>query len=278
MWGASLVVLAVGGTLWAGLLETIDDEVSSLYEKSKHAIVKVHAQREIHLGSIRSLPAQRVGTGFFIDNEGRLLTAATIVEGAQNCWIDWKGQRVPATILGRDPETNVALLKADLQTPSLPQGDSDDLQVGSMVVAIGFAYAYPSAPAVGFVNGFDVHVRSRVFVTSHIRAGCKLRRGYGGAPLLNARGEVVGMAVAADADDQCYALPINAAKKVCADFLQYGQAQHTWVGLSITERAINPDCNPAHPTEVAVQQVFSSTPAAEAGFQDQDILLRVFTN
>jgi serine protease Do len=275
---ASLVVAVAVTTVSAGLLESIDEEVCALYEKSKDSVVKVHAQRLLPFGAGRSIPAQRVGTGFFIDTEGRLMTAATVVEGANQCWIDWKGERVPARILGRDPETNVALLKVDLDTTALPQANSDELRIGAMVVAVGFPAQYSSAPSVGSVSGFDIRARSHVFVTSHIRADCKLRRGYGGGPLLNARGEVVGMAVAADADDQCYALPINAAKKVCADFLQYGQPQHTWVGLGITERPINPDCKPGHPTQVVVQQVYSNTPAARAGFRDQDVIVRIVTN
>src|SRR5437870_1463445 len=91
-------------------LETINREVVALCEKSRDAIVKVHAQRTLPFGGLPMTPSHCVGTGFFIDGEGRLLTAATVVNDATNCWIDCHGRQVPAAVLGRDPQTNVALL------------------------------------------------------------------------------------------------------------------------------------------------------------------------
>jgi serine protease Do len=270
----------------ASLLETMDSEVSSLYQESKEAIVRVHAQRAPLIPGLPFELTHRVGTGFFIDGEGLLLTAATVVEDAQSCWIDWDGQRIAARILGSDPETNLAVLQVDPekcvgaghQMPFLAVGNSEELKVGSMVVAIGFPYDRPSAPSVGFVGGFDIKCGPRQFMTSHFRAGCKLVRGEGGGPLLNTRREVVGIAVAMSGDDQCYALPINAAKKVATNILQDGGVQHGWVGLSVTERRI--PAAPFTPSQwqVLVQQVYSNTPAAEAGFRGQDILLYIDTN
>jgi len=270
----------------ASLLEAMDNEVSSLYEKSKDAIVKVHAQRLAPRPGLAFGSPHRVGTGFFIDGAGRLLTAATVVGDAENCWIDWDGQSITAAVLAVDTDTNLALLQVDPDKcvsaghsmPFLAQGNSDELKVGSMVVAIGFPYAMPSAPSVGFVSGFDINCGPRVFMTSHFRAGCRLVRGQGGGPLLNARGEVVGIAVAALGDDQCYALPINAAKKVVADVLRDGRPQHGWVGLSVKQRQIETASSAPDRCQVFVQEVYPNTPAAAAGFHKQDVLLRIQTN
>ena len=285
-----IAALAVGIGVWAApqpraesLLETMDAEVSSLYQKSRNAIVKVHAQRVAILNGLAVFAERpRIGTGFFIDGRGRLLTAATVVAGTDNCWIDWGSQRVPAKVLGVDSDINLALLQVDPakcvgpdhETPFLAQGDSDDLKVGSMVIAIGFPRDLPSTPLVGFVGGFDIKCGTHVFPTSYLRAGCKLAPGEGGGPLLNARGEAVGIAIAAHGDDQCYALPINAAKKAVADMLQGGHVQHGWVGLAVSERQILP----ADRWQVVVQQVYSNSPAAQAGFHEQDVVLRIFTN
>jgi serine protease Do len=279
---AALFFGAATAVVTAGLLETMDQEVSAIYEKSKAAVVKVHTQRLLQIGNLSLVPSHRIGTGFFIDNDGHLLTAATVVADASSCWIDWNGQKMNARILGRDPQTNVALLKIEPETnvvtPFLPQGNSDDLHVGSMVIVIGFPYDMSSAPVVGFVGGLDIQRGGSLFATSHIRAGCRLSPGQGGGPLLNTRGEVVGIAVAGHMDDQCYALPINAARKIYSDILQFGQPQRTWVGLGIAERRQNIAETGAEESRIVVQQVYSNAPAAMAGFCEGDVLVRIGTN
>src|SRR5262245_6630076 len=114
----------------------MDNEVSALYEKSKDAIVKVHAELPASFARASFGPSHRIGTGFFIDTEGRFVTAGTLVDGAETCFIDWRGHRVTAKLLGRDPITNLALLKVDVDspTPRLAFGNSDELRIGSIVV------------------------------------------------------------------------------------------------------------------------------------------------
>lgn len=271
---AIFAFLPLTGSRAASQLETMDAEVSSLYEKSKDAIVKVHAEFLPLFG-----PPPRAATGFFIDKEGRFVTSASLVEGATTCWIEWQGQRFNAKILGADPSTKLALLHVETgkPTPSVSIGNSDELRIGSMVVAIGFPYDLPSAPAVGFVTGLDIKCGSHIFPVSHIRASCKLRQGQGGGPLFNARGEAIGLVVAALADDQCYAVPMSAVRKICSDLAQQGQPQHGYVGLSVTERQFAIDATRSE-WRVFVQDVSSNSPAAAAGFQNRDVLLRICTN
>ncbi|HTS17938.1 MAG TPA: trypsin-like peptidase domain-containing protein [Verrucomicrobiae bacterium] len=260
----------------------MDHEVSSIYEKSKDAVVKIHALRQIQIGNLLLLPSYRIATGFFIDKDGHILTTATAVDDADTCWIDWRGQRVNARVLGRDPQTNLAVLKIDPEngapTPFLTQGDSDTLRVGSMVIAIAFPYDLPSAPVVGFVSDLEIQSNGHVFPTTHIRAGCRLSPGQAGGPLLNVHGEVVGIAVAEHADGQCCALPINAARKVGRDIMDFGQAQHPWVGLGVSERLLTTNAVVPGSHQVYVQQVYSNTPAAIAGFDDGDILVSITSN
>jgi S1-C subfamily serine protease len=276
-----LVAVTASTVLAESPLETVDREVRSIYETSKDAVVKVHAFREFQVGNLLLLPAYRRTTGFFIDRDGHILTTATAVDDMDTCWIDWRGHRIGARIIGRDPQTNVAMLKIDPEdgqpTPFLPQGDSDALGVGSMVIAIAFPYDLPSEPVVGFVRGMDLQSNGRVFPTTHIRADCRLRPGEGGGPLLNVHGEVVGMAVAVHADGQCCALPISAARKISQDILEFGQAEHPWVGLGVADRQLAAGSGSAE-NEVLVQQVYSNTPAAVAGFCSGDILICITSN
>ncbi len=261
----------------ASQLETMDREVSALYERSRDAIVRVHTQRQpvFPYGA-----ALRVGTGFFIDNAGHLLTSATVVESADKCWIDWRGKQIPARVIGQDPLTSLAVLEVFTgeKVPFLKLGNSDDLKTGSMLVAIGFPFDQPSAPTVGFVQGFDIKCGPRTFITSHVRANCRLQPGQGGGPVFNPRGEVVGIAVAAHLDDQCYILPANAAGKVFRDVLKHGAPQYGWVGLSVTERRLSLLDTATSQWEVFIEQVYSNTPASFAGFHEQDVLIRVETN
>jgi serine protease Do len=279
---ACFVLLPTTGPHAGSLLETMDAEVSAIYEKSKDAIFKVHAECLPFFSPVARGLTHRVGTGFFIDGEGRFVTAGTLVENATGCWIDWRGQRVNARLVGIDPNTNLALLQVDpakcmtagTPTPCLNFGNSEAVRVGSMVVTIGFPYDLPSAPAVGVVTALDIKCGSRVFPVSYVRASCALRPGQGGGPMFNARGEVVGIIVAVPSDDQCFALPIGAVQKVCADLEQYGQPQAGYVGLSVTERQSGNDAE----WRVIVQDVASNSPAALAGFREADVLLRICTN
>jgi serine protease Do len=277
-----LLVAATTRILSAGLLETIDQEVSSIYEKSRDSVVKIHAQRQLQIGSLLLPPLYRIGTGFFIDKDGHILTAATVVEDADTCWIDWRGQRINVRILGRDPQTNLALLKIEpepgTETPFLLPGNSDELRVGSMVISIGFPYDRPSMPVMGSVGGLDIQCNGHVFPTSHIRAVCRLSPGQGGGPLLNVHGEVVGLAVCAHQDDQCYALPIKAARKVSSDILELGQPQYAWVGLGVSERPLVINPTQFSQWQVYIQQIYSNSPAASAGFHDGDILVSITSN
>ncbi len=279
-----LVLLAVTASTVRGesVLETMDREVSSIYEKSKDAVVRVHALRQFQIGDLLLPPSYRIATGFFIDKDGHILTTATTVDDVNNCWIEWRGQRLNARILGRDPQTNLAILQVTpdnaTPTPFLSQGDSDALRVGSMVIAVAFPYDSPSAPVVGFVSGLDIQNSGHVFATTHIRADCRLSPGQGGGPLLNVHGEVVGIAVGIHPDGQCCALPIKAARKVGDDILEFGQAHHPWVGLVVAERPLGAGPLGSTERQVFVQEVFSNTPAAHAGFCNGDVLVCIASN
>ena len=254
----------------------MDAEVTGLYDRTKDAIVKIHAERAAQLAPSQFGPAHRVGSGFFLDDQGRIVTAGTLVEDAASISIDWQGRRIPARLIGRDPITNLAVLqiKNEPPTPYLTPGNSDNVRIGSMVIAIGFPYELPSAPVVGFVAGVDINSGQHFFSVSHIRAGCRLSPGQGGSPLLNSRGEVVGLVLAAHGVDQCYSLPMNAVKKLCADIVAHGAAQYPWVGLNVVDKFVT---NSAQ-AQVVIRDVLTNTPAAQAGFQTNDILLRIATN
>lgn len=256
-------------------LELVERSVCALYEKAREAVVKVHAEQEFEFIPGSAASSHRVGTGFFINHQGVLLTAATVVREADRCWIDWRERRLPAQVIGACDRVNLAVLRVDAPTPALAWGDSEALRVGSVVVAIGFPYEFPSAPVLGAINGFDIRRGGHVFATSHLRTSCRLRPGQGGGPLLNAQGEVVGMAVAAHHDEESYALPARAARRVVEDLLAHGRPRLGWVGLDVTERPAPRPADGAQDVEVVVRAVLPGSPAAAAGFLAGDRLLAV---
>ena len=273
----ALTLILAGNTVRAeSLLEKINAEVTGLFETNKDAVVKVYSERKPVAAGFPLRTVQRAGSGFFIDAEGRILTTATIIEEGATCWVNFRGQRMPATILGRDAATNLALLKISTNTPTpfVKLGNSDTLRAGSLVVAVGFPFELPIAPVVGFVSGFDIQHGFHQFVTTHVRTDCRLSPGQAGGPFFDAQGSVVGIAVAARMDNQCYALPINAARQVVDDILQHGRTQLGWVGLAVADRPSDGRTN----TTVVVQQIYSNSPAASIGFRDSDVVVRIGTN
>ncbi len=287
-WISSLFVLLFGAATFqaaaqepaTNLLETINRRITALYLQTKDAIVRVYALHPPPISMLTLLPPRCIGTGFFIRADGTLVTAATVVNGAQACWVECNHHRLQVRILGVDPRCNLAVLKIDPaqcpnaphETPFLTVAPDGETIAGSMVVAIGYPYDQPSAPSVGFIDGFDIRQGSHIFPVSHIRASCRLSPGQAGSPLLNSQGELVGVAVAAHQDDDCYALPALAARKVWTDILEKGAPQYGWVGLEVTEK---------HDHDVprlVVAQVFPETPAAKAGFRPGDTLVRIQTN
>jgi S1-C subfamily serine protease len=152
---------------------------------------------------------------------------------------------------------------------------------------IGYPLNLPAAPSQGPVSGFDASYLTKVdgslsakgsmaaverFATTHIHANVAISPGQVGGPLLNTRGEVVGL-VATSPDDgrSIYALPVDAIGKIVSDFNQYGRAKHGWVGVNVIQE---PDAKHDGRT-VRVVQIVPHTPASESGIQPGDTVMRI---
>lgn len=266
----SLLLLAVTtfGTVLpcsaVGVFDSISEEVNRIFEKSSPAIVKVRTV---------SGTRPRAGSGFFIDNQGTILTSYAVVLDARKAWVEYQNRKLTAEIIGKDRRSGVALLKVEEEnTPFLELGDSTQLKMASGLVSVAYPYNLPLAPAFGFVTGFDVRYLNRFFATTHIRANVPISPGQIGGPLLNTEGKVVGlMVLAVQEGKECYALPVNSAKRIIEDIQQNGAARHGWVGVGVIE---------GKPTEtgkrpVIVSNLFRDTPAAESGIQPGDEVQKI---
>ena len=246
------------------IFETIGQEVNSLFEKAKPAVVKVHSGDQNFSLS---------GTGFFIDSQGTVLTSSTVLGANTNATVEVNGVPMAAKIVGNDPRSGLAMLRVNYDaSPCLTLGHSTDLKTGYAVVTIGYPLNLPVSPSQGLVSGFDVRYMNRFFSTTHIHANVPISPGQVGGPLLNARGEVVGLVVPSPDDGRSvYALPVEAVQKIIADFNQYGRAKHGWVGVNVVEA---PDM--AHDGRtVRVVQAVPGTPASASGILAGDTVMRI---
>jgi serine protease Do len=241
---------------------TVSREVKDIFDRSRRAVVKVHAQDE---------HSDIYGTGFFIDPTGTLYTSYSVAGDAGNFSVEFDGKQHPARLVVADVRSGIALLKVDLVSPALPIGKADDLEVATPVVAIGYPLDLPKSPSFGMIAGFDYKYMGGYFQTRHLRANLPMQRGEAGAPLLNLKGEVVGILVGSlENSSACYALPIEAAEKIRSDFVRFGEVRHGWIGATVAEAK-----EPLEGSRTLVTDIDGPIRTSDAGLRPGDILLQV---
>src|SRR5881296_4141472 len=240
----------------------ISHQLKEIFERAAKAVVKIPGVDE---------HSEICGTGFFVDPTGTLYTAYTVGGEAANFTIEFGGKKYPARQLLADIRSGTAMLKIDAATPALPIGKSEELGVASPIVAIGYPLDLPETPNCGMVAGFDQKYLGRYFSTTHLRVNLPTQRGEAGAPLLNMKGEVVGIVVSRlENNSACYAVPIEAAEKIRSDFVRFGEAKHGWIGINVTMAR-----QPVEGSVAEMKQIMEDTPAARSGIKSGDILLQV---
>src|ERR1700675_1223235 len=165
---------------------SISREVKDVFEGAEKGVVKIHWADE---------HSEFFGTGFFVDPTGMLYTSYTVGGEAGNFTIEFGGKKYPARQILADIRSGMAMLKVDETTPALPIGKSEELEVATPVVAVGYPLDLRETPSFGMVAGFDQKCLGRYFSTTHLRVNIPTQRGEAGAPLLNMKGEVVGILV-----------------------------------------------------------------------------------
>jgi serine protease Do len=240
----------------------ISQHVKEIFARAAKAVVKIHGVDE---------HSEICGTGFFIDPTGTLYTAYTVGGEAGNFTIEFGGKKYPARQLLADIRSGTAMLKVDEPTPALPIGKSEEMEVATPVVAIGYPLDLQETPNFGMIAGFDRKYLGRYFSTTHLRVNVPTQRGEAGAPLLNMKGEVVGIVVSKlENNSSCYAVPIEAAEKIRSDFVRFGEARHGWVGINVSQAP-----QPVEGSRAEMTKIMENTPAARSGIKAGDILLEV---
>src|SRR5437016_7987515 len=240
---------------------SLSREVKDVFERCAKAVVKIEATDQ---------HGELSGTGFFVDPTGTLYTAYSVGGEAENVTVEFKGKKYPARQLLADLRSGIAMLKVDLASPALPIGNSDQLEIATPVVAIGYPLDLSETPSFGMITGFDRKCFGGYFPTKHLRVNLPPQRGEGGAPLLNFKGEVVGILLYSFENNSCYALPIEAAEKLSSDYVRFGEARYGRIGAKVREAASAVEGSRAETTEIV-----KDTPAAESGMKPGDIVLQI---
>src|ERR1043166_3015604 len=241
---------------------TVSREVKDVFDRCSKAVVKIEASDQ-H-GNLS-------GTGFFIDPTGTLYTAYSVGGEAENVTVEYKGKKYPARQLVADLRSGIAMLKVDLASPSLPIGNSEQLEIATPVVAIGYPLDLGETPSFGMIGGFDRKFFGGYFPTKNLRVNLPPQRGEGGAPLLNLKGEVVGILLYhLENNAACYALPIEAAEKIRSDYVRFGEPRHGWIGANVAEGATEVEGSRA-----VTKDIMKDTPAADSGMKSGDVVLQI---
>jgi serine protease Do len=229
----------------------------------------------------RQGPRRGTGTGFIIDPDGYILTNHHVIEGADRIAVRLAdGRSLRAERIGSDPDTDIALIKVSSPRP-LPHavlGDSDTLRVGEWVLAIGNPLAYEHTVTVGVVS----FIGRKLFDSSldrYIQTDAAINFGNSGGPLINSKGEVIGInaAISSRASNIGFAVPINQASLILPQLREMGRVSRGYIGVAL--RDVDPDLQRSlglsSGSGALVQDVTPGSPGARAGLRPYDLIVAV---
>jgi S1-C subfamily serine protease len=225
---------------------------------------------------------QSLGSGFVIDKQGDIVTNQHVVSGASKLRVGFSGGKTyPATVVGADASTDVAVVKVNAPGSALHPLEFDSssaVHVGDAVYAIGNPYGLDRTMTSGIVSatGRDIQAPNGLTIPNAIQTDAAINHGNSGGPLLDARGKVVGIdsqiqgGTGVDANVGIgFAVPSDTASSIAQQLLEHGHAEHAWLGVSV--ETIDPSVSgvvrglPTH--GVTVARVVKNGPAAKAGLR-----------
>jgi serine protease Do len=284
-------------------IEDLSNSIVAIAEKNGPAVVNIDTVRMVETQNpflddptfrrffgdqfkeySRTIPQRGTGSGFIINQEGYIITNEHVVHKADKIKVTLSdGREFTGEVIGSDTTSDMAIvkIKAD-HLPLVALGDSDKLRVGEIVVAIGNPYGLQQTVTMGVVSAkgrsIPTGIEGRVY-KDFIQTDAAINPGNSGGPLLNTKGEVVGIntAIIPYAQGIGFAIPINIAKKNIDDLINLGKVRRSWLGVCIQE--VTPEIakqfNLTEAKGVLVGDVVKNSPAEEVGIKTGDIIKKV---
>ncbi|HEU0246405.1 MAG TPA: trypsin-like peptidase domain-containing protein [Gaiellaceae bacterium] len=251
--------------------------VNEIYERAASGVVQITS-----IGANIGSAAAQQGSGFVVDKAGRIVTNYHVVRDADQIRVSFSNRdTVEARLVGTDPSTDLAVLQVDASAGALtplPLGDSDKVQVGDPVVAIGNPFGLDRTATSGIVSALQRLITAPNFFTiDHvIQTDAPINHGNSGGPLLNSRAQVIGVNTQIETGGATsgnvgigFAVPSNTVKDVVAQIMRTGRVDHAYLGIA--GRAVNADVAETYnlPVEkgVLVESVRNGTGADNAGLR-----------
>ena len=288
--GALAVAVGVGGVAGAGTHAVLSDDsgtvvrevtvqdaesaaaagvlsIAQIYSRSFKGVVEITASGgSPTFGGEEEQQAQ--GSGFVFDRQGTIVTNQHVVDGAESIRVRlWNGTTYTAELVGTDPSTDLAVIKVEAPESVLAPlslGDSNDLEVGATVVAIGSPFGLEGTVTSGIVSALhrQMTAPNDFTITDSIQTDAAINHGNSGGPLLDTSGRVIGVNAQIESesggnDGIGFAIPSNTVRSIVSQLLESGTVEHAYLGVTMV----------SVPEGVAVTEVRPGTPAAEAGLR-----------
>ena len=227
----------------------------------------------------REFHERSLGTGFFIDKRGLILTNDHVVEGMERVIVKLSnGQEYDTKVIGRDSKTDIALLRveSDQEFPAVRFGDSKSIEVGEWVMAIGNPFGLEQTVTVGIVSAKGRMIGMGPY-DDYIQTDASINPGNSGGPLFNVRGEVVGIntAIRSEGSGIGFAIPVHQFRSLIIQLEMNGKVTRGWLGVMIqnlTRESVE-NYNLKRMGSVLISDVFENSPAKEAGIRKGDIIV-----
>lgn len=268
------------------MLEEIQTVITELAEQAKPSVVNLFPITTI--GRLREGPGERTpnalgsGSGLIVDSEGHIVTNNHVIGDATEIEVRFSDKtKLIAHVVGKDPDTDLAVLKVTTDRPlsSARFGDSSGVKVGQWVLAVGNPFGLDRTVTLGVVSGIGRENINLSRYENFIQTDASINPGNSGGPLFNLRGEVIGIntAIINFAQGIGFAIPSNMAKQVIEQLLVKGKVVRGWLGVGIQPLTaeLAKKFGVAEGEGVLVNEVFEKDPAALAGIKPGDIIVRI---
>jgi S1-C subfamily serine protease len=277
------------------LIPINEGTIINALEKVSKNVVNIASVRMVTDQLFRVFPVEGVGSGIIIDNQAHILTNYHVVDHARRLKVTLNdGKTFNAKVIGTDKLTDLAVLQIENHAnnnnnnnnvfdfiPSIELGDSDSLRVGQIVLAIGNPFGLTGGPTVttGIISSLNRNIEFEEGILELVQTDAAINPGNSGGPLVNTNGEVIAINTAKIpyAHGIGFAVPVNTAKTILQELIQYGKVNRPWLGVStinITNRIARYYRLPTNEGALVVK-VEEYSPAADAGIRPGDIIEEV---